>query len=79
VTGLAKNAKIVGDFNHWSFPANLIKNLKNGAFTATLELEKEKAYQFRYVLNKNHWGNETEADKLVPSPYGDSENSVIIV
>ena len=74
-----KTAKIVGEFNNWSFTANPMKRLKNGAFTATLDLEKGKAYQFRYVLDKNRWENETEADKFVPSPYGDSENSVIIV
>ena len=75
----AKTAKVVGEFNNWSFAANPMKRLKNGAFTTTLDLEKGRAYQFRYVLDKNQWKNETEADKLVPSPYGDSENSVIIV
>ena len=75
----AKTAKIVGEFNDWSLMANPMKRLKSGAFTATLDLEKGKVYQFRYVLGKNQWENETEADMFVPSPYGDSENSVIIV
>jgi len=75
----ATTANIVGDFNNWSLTANPMKRLKNGAFTTTIDLEKEKAIQFRYVLDKNRWKNETEADKLVPSPYGNSENSVIIV
>jgi 1,4-alpha-glucan branching enzyme len=79
VAGSAKNAIIVGEFNNWSYTANPMKKLKNGEFTATLDLEKGNAYQFRYVLDENHWENETEADKLVPSPYGESENSVIIV
>ena len=75
----AQTANIVGEFNDWSFTANPMKRLKSGAFTTTVDLEKGKAYQFRYVLDKNQWENETEADKLVPSPYGDSDNSVIIV
>jgi 1,4-alpha-glucan branching enzyme len=75
----AETAKVVGEFNNWSFTANPMKRLKAGAFTATLDLEKGKAYQFRYVLDQNQWENEAEADKLVPSPYGDSDNSVIIV
>ena len=75
----AETAKVVGEFNNWSSTANPMKRLKSGAFTATLDLEKGKAYQFRYLLDKNKWENENEADKFVPSPYGDSENSVIIV
>jgi 1,4-alpha-glucan branching enzyme len=75
----ALTANIVGEFNNWSFTANPMKRLKTGAFTATLDLEKGKAYQFRYVLDNNQWENDTESDKFVPSPYGDSENSLIIV
>ena len=75
----AKTAKIVGEFNDWSFISNPMKRLKDGAFTATLDLEKGNAYQFRYVLDKNQWENEAEADRFVPSPYGNSQNSVIIV
>ncbi len=75
----AKSAIIVGEFNGWSFTANPMKRLKNGAFTATVNLEKGRAYQFRYLLDDNQWANEAEADKFVSSPYGDSENSVIIV
>ena len=75
----AKTAKLVGEFNNWSFTANPMKRLKNGAFATTLELEKGRGYQFRYLLDKHQWTNETEADKFVPSPYGDSENSVIIL
>ena len=75
----AKTAILVGEFNNWSFTANSMKRLKDGAFTTTLDLEKGKAYQFRYVLDKNTWKNETDADKFVPSPYGDSDNSVVVV
>jgi len=79
VANAAKIAKIVGEFNNWSFTANPMKRLKDGAFTTTLDLEKGKAYQFRYILDENQWENEAEADEFVPSPYGDSENSVLIV
>jgi 1,4-alpha-glucan branching enzyme len=75
----AKTAKVVGEFNKWSFTANPMKRLKNGAFTTTIDLEKGRGYQFRYLLDKNKWENEIEADKFVPSPYGDSENSVVIL
>ncbi len=79
VGNAAETANIVGEFNDWSFTAHPMKRLKSGALTATLDMEKGRAYQFSNILEKNHWENESEADKLVPSPYGDSENSVIIV
>ena len=56
-----------------------MKKLKNGAFTTTLDLEPGREYQFRYLLDEKIWKNEQDADKLVVSPYSDSENSVIVI
>ena len=56
-----------------------MKKLKNGAFTTTLDLEPGREYQFRYLLDEKIWGNERDADKSVPTPYGDSENSIIVI
>lgn len=33
----------------------------------------------RYLLGKHHWANESEADREVLTPYGDSYNSVIVI
>lgn len=76
---LARSAHIVSEFNNWSFFSTPMKKLKNGAFTTTLDLEQGREYQFRYLLDKNTWENESDADKSVPTPYGDSENSIIVV
>jgi 1,4-alpha-glucan branching enzyme len=75
----ARKACIVGEFNGWSPTASPMKRLKNGAFTATLDLEPGREYQFRYLLGKHHWANESEADREVLTPYGDSYNSVIVI
>ena len=75
----AATAHVVGEFNGWDFFSTPMKKLKKGAFTATLNLEKGREYQFRYLLDNSNWQNEGDADKLVPSPFGDSENSVIAV
>jgi hypothetical protein len=56
-----------------------MKKLKSGAFTSTLELEPGREYQFRYLLDKKIWKNERDADKSVSTPYGDSENSFIVI
>ena len=75
----AKTAKIVGEFNEWSPSAHPMKRLKNGTFTTTVDLQKGREYQFRYLLDEKLWQNDIQADKFVTSPYGDSENSVVIV
>lgn len=74
-----RTAHIVGEFNSWNFGATPMKKLKNGAFTATIDLDKGREYKFRYLLDKMIWKNDTEADRFVPTPYGDSENCVIVL
>jgi len=56
-----------------------MKKLKTGVFTVTLDLGKGREYQFRYLLDKKSWENDMDADKFVPTPFGDSENSVVVV
>jgi 1,4-alpha-glucan branching enzyme len=73
----ARTAHVVGEFNNWNFSSIPMKKLKNGAFTTTLDLNKGKEYQFRYLLDDKRWENDANADKFAPTPYGDCENSVI--
>jgi len=68
---------IVGDFNNWDHKANLFTAKNKGK--VTIELKTGKEYQFRYCGGEKVWLNESDADKHVLNPYGDSENSVIIL
>jgi 1,4-alpha-glucan branching enzyme len=70
-------AHVVGEFNDWSTSATPMKRFKNGKFSVTVELEKGRSYQFRYLLEQSHWENDPDADDYLPSPFGDSHNSVI--
>ena len=79
VGNASSKACVVGEFNGWSTSTHPMKRLKNGGFTATIDLEKGREYQFRYLIGKQHWENEPEADRQEPTPYGDSHNSVIAV
>ena len=79
VIGAANEVALVGDFNAWNTGAELMKSLKSGDFTTTVELEKGKEYQFRYLIDGAKWENDGDADKFVPTPYQDAENSVVIV
>ena len=75
----ANHVSVVGEFNDWSFTATPMKRLKNGDFSVTIDLATGRSYQFRYLLEQTHWINDPEADGDIPTPFGDSRNSVIHV
>ena len=75
----AKSARIVGDFNQWDVSSSPMKKLKNGDFTYSLNLAKDDAYQFRYLLDDQVWENDWTADAYVPSPVALADNSVVQV
>jgi 1,4-alpha-glucan branching enzyme len=77
--GAGGDVHIAGDFNDWDLYAIPLKKLRDGTFKVTLELAPNREYQFRYLIGGNTWENDAEADRYVPSPYGDSENSVVVV
>ena len=79
IAGNADSVCIVGDFNNWNNTANPMKKNKIKGFTATLELEPDREYQFRYLINGSKWENDPNADKYVQSPFEDSENSVVSI
>jgi hypothetical protein len=56
-----------------------MKKLKDGTFKVTVDLEKDREYRFRYLLDKVIWENAANADRYEPSPYGNEKNCVIIV
>ncbi len=75
----AQNVTIVGDFNYWNANETIMKRLKDGSFTVTMDLERDREYQFRYLIDNARWENDWNADKYIPTSYGDSENSVVVV
>ncbi|MBN2515207.1 MAG: isoamylase early set domain-containing protein [Deltaproteobacteria bacterium] len=79
MTNDAVSAHLVGEFNNWVPTATPMKKLKDGSFTVTIDLEKGKEYQFRYLIDQTQWENAWNADKYVPTPFGDAENSIVVV
>ena len=73
----AKKAHVLGEFNNWSHSATPMKKFKDGTFVATIELPIGREYQFRYLLDNKVWINDLDADRFVPTPFGDSENCVL--
>ncbi len=71
---------LVGEFNNWDPNANLFtETVKDGSWKCSVELNAGGEYQFRYLGDGETWLNEPEADKFVPTHYGDSENSVVVL
>ena len=79
IAGSAGSVYIVGEFNGWDANSHPMKLQKDGSFNLTINLEKGREYQYRYLLNGSTWENDDCADKYVKSPYGDSDNSVVVV
>lgn len=77
--GNARKAAVAGDFNQWSSSQTPMKPLKNGDFTATLQLPKGHEYQYRFVLDDETWISDDAADKEVYSQYANAHNAVVVV
>lgn len=74
----ASKINIAGDFNSWSSTATELKKAKDGSFSVKVELEPDKEYQFRYLIDGTKWENDWNADKYVPAPYSNADNSLVI-
>jgi 1,4-alpha-glucan branching enzyme len=74
-----KKAAVAGDFNSWRTDETLMKPLKNGDFTVTVELPVKNEYQFRYVVDDRFWVTDDAADKYIDSGFSDCRNAVVIV
>jgi len=72
----AKKVQVLGDFNNWDQTAEPLTQLKSNDFSATLELESGKEYQFRYLIDGSNWKNDSDADRFVANEFGGT-NGVI--
>jgi len=73
----ADEVHLVGDFNGWdrrSLP--LQRREPNGPWSISLELERNRTYHFRYLVNGSAWHNDWNADRYAPNPFG-GDNSVV--
>lgn len=74
----AEKANVVGDFNSWSSTDTPMKKGKDGSFSVKIELDADREYQFRYLLDGSRWENDWKADKYIPAPYSNADNSVVV-
>ena len=72
----AEDVVVLGEFNNWSPEAHPLKKGKKGGFSTTVSLEAGQTYRFRYLLDRNRWLNDPEADNFIPKQFG-TQDSVI--
>lgn len=73
----AETVAVLGEFNDWNPEAHPMKKFKNGNFRTTIDLESDKSYQFRYLVDGKVWVNDAEADQFAPAGIAQEENAVI--
>lgn len=75
----AETVALFGDFNNWDATKSIaLKKQKDGSFATSVELEKGRAYQFRFLINGKTWENAWNAEAYAPTPFGEY-NSVVSV
>ena len=68
---------LVGDFNNWDLRSHpLVRSNMHSEWQITLELDRGRQYQYRYLLDGHRWCNDCNADRYVANPFGGS-NSVV--
>lgn len=73
----ADSIHLVGDFEGYNETSHaLVRDRRDGRWHVTLELERGREYQFRYLVNGREWHNDWHADKYVPHPYGEARSVV---
>ncbi|MFH1084219.1 MAG: isoamylase early set domain-containing protein [Chloroflexota bacterium] len=72
----AERITLVGDHNNWSPNAHPLERSLHSGWRITLELERGRAYQYRYLLDGRDWCNDCNADDYAPNPFG-GHNSVV--
>jgi predicted flap endonuclease-1-like 5' DNA nuclease len=75
----AKEVKVLGDFNNWNWEEGALMKAGKDAYSTTVELETGRNYQFRYLIDRENWQNDYQADQYVPSEFGGIDNSVVFV
>ena len=73
----ATTVHVMGDFNDWR-PVHPMRRTDDGGWQLTLDLERGREYQFKYLLDDSMWINDPDVEKSVANPYGDTNSAVTI-
>ena len=73
----ADSVCLVGNFNNWNETSQpMTRGRDDPGWYIVLELDRDREYEFRYLVNGHDWHNDWKADGYAPNPYGGT-NSVV--
>jgi len=61
---------VVGEFNSWSPGRHPMKRRKDGSWSATVRLPRNRHFQFRYLVDGQTWITDNESAALLPNEFG---------
>ena len=73
----AATVEVVGLNSDWE-NGIILKKKKDGTFSTEVSLPKDTQQQFKYLVNKTEWVNDTEADSEQENEYGGT-NSILVL
>lgn len=73
-----EQAAVVGEFNDWDETANPMSTQDDGRWSATVPLEPNRSYRFRYHLGADRWENDWNADHYVGNDFGGADSVVVV-
>ena len=72
----AKSVRLLGEFNEWSAERHAMKRRKDGTWSLTVRLPRDRKYQFRYLVDNTDWVTDEAADGFEANEYGGSNGVV---
>lgn len=73
----ATSCQVLGDFNEWNPKSSPMKKLKDGSFSATINVAAPGDYNFRYLADEKTWFSDPDSDGLNETIYPDAKNSLL--
>ncbi len=67
--GEGRDVRVLGNFNDWSWDNGMTMSNGKGVYKAATELPAGH-YQFRYLVDGQHWANDDQAEAYTDSGYG---------
>lgn len=68
---------LVGEFNNWDVHSHpLHRTHEDRDWHISVELEADRAYCFRYLVNGEEWMDDEHADGYEPNPFGGFDSVV---
>ena len=75
---MASQINIVASFNNWSITETPMKVADGIGFEKEVSLNPGR-YEFRYLINDQHWYNDWEADGYEPNRLQNADNCILVL